>query len=49
MHDSSQEPNFLHNLRSELSNGRLWFDRRVVLMYAVAAGLSVVAFTLLGE
>lgn len=43
------EPNFLHNLRSELSNGRLWFDRAVVLVYAIAAGLSVVAFTLLGE
>ena len=49
MHHSPHEPDFLHNLRSELSNGRLWFDRAVVLVYAMAAGLSVVAFTLLGE
>ena len=39
----------MDNLRSELSNGRLWFDRAVVLVYAIAAGLSVVGFTLLGE
>ncbi|MEC5213049.1 H+/Cl- antiporter ClcA [Polaromonas sp. CG_9.5] len=43
------EPDFLHNLRSELSNGRLWFDRAVVLVYAIAAGLSVVGFTLLAD
>ena len=49
MHHPPHEPNFLHNLRSELSNGRLWFDRAVVLVYAIAAGLSVVGFTLLGE
>jgi H+/Cl- antiporter ClcA len=43
------EPDFLHNLRAELSNGRLWFDRAVVLAYAVAAGLLVVLFTLLSD
>ncbi len=43
------EPDFLHNLRSELSNGRLWFDRAVVLVYAIAAGLLVVLFTLLSD
>ncbi len=43
------EPDFLHNLRAELSNGRLWFDRAVVLVYAIAAGLLVVLFTLLSE
>ena len=45
----NREPNFLENLQAELSNGRLWFDRAVVLVYAVAAGLFVVAFTLLSE
>ncbi|CAN5389444.1 hypothetical protein BH10PSE16_BH10PSE16_17520 [soil metagenome] len=49
MHHQPHEPNFLHNLRGELSNGRLWFDRAVVLVYAIAAGLSVVAFTMLGD
>jgi len=43
------EPDFLHHLRAELSNGRTWFDRAVVLGYAVAAGLSVVAFTLASD
>ena len=43
------EPDFLHNLRTELSNGRLWFDRAIVLLYAIAAGLCVVAFTQLGD
>ena len=43
------EPDFLHNLRTELSNGRLWFDRAIVLLYAIAAGLCVVAFTQLSE
>ena len=43
------EPDFLQNLRVELSHGRLWLDRAVVLVYAVAAGLLVVAFTLLSD
>lgn len=45
----NREPNFLENLQAEFSNGRLWFDRAVVLVYAVVAGLFVVAFTLLSE
>ena len=49
MHQPPHEPHFLDNLRSELSNGRLWFDRAVVLVYAIAAGLSVVGFTLLAD
>ena len=43
------QPHFIQNLRHELSNGRLWMDRSIVLAYAIAAGLSVVAFTLLAE
>lgn len=43
------EPDFLQNLRVELSHGRLWLDRAVVLVCAVAAGLLVVAFTLLSD
>ncbi len=45
----NREPDFLQNLQTELSNGRLWFDRAVVLLYAAAAGLLVVAFTLLSD
>lgn len=45
----NREPDFLQNLQTELSNGRLWFDRAVVVVYAVVAGLLVVAFTLLSE
>lgn len=44
-----REPDFLQNLRGELSNGRLWLERVVVLAYAVAAGLCVVGFTLLSD
>ena len=43
------QPNFIQNLRNELADGRLWLDRSIVLAYAIAAGLSVVAFTLLAE
>ncbi|MEO7242507.1 MAG: chloride channel protein [Variovorax sp.] len=42
---TSHEPNFLENLRAELSSGRLWLDRALVLAYAVAAGLFVVGLT----
>ncbi|UCU99266.1 chloride channel protein [Acidovorax radicis] len=42
-----KEPDFLHNLRQELKDGRRWLDRSIVLAYATAAGLCVVAFTLL--
>jgi hypothetical protein len=39
-----QEPRFLDNVRAELIGWRIWFERGVVLAYAVAAGLFVVAF-----
>lgn len=41
------QPDVLHNLREEFSNGRMWLDRTIVLAYAAMAGLSVVAFTLM--
>ncbi|SEB25457.1 chloride channel protein [Variovorax sp. YR216] len=40
------EPDFLANLRTELSSWRLWVDRTIVLGYALLAGLFVVLFTL---
>ena len=45
----NREPDFLQNLQAELSNGRLWFDRAIVLAYAAVSGLLVVAFTLLSD
>ena len=44
-----QEPDFFHNLNEEMRDGKRWLERTVVLAYAVAAGLSVVGFTLLAE
>lgn len=44
-----QEPDFFHNVRDELKDGRRWLDRSIVLAYACAAGLCVVAFTLLAD
>ena len=46
-HSSLDEPDLLQNLRRELKSGRLWLERAVVLVYAIAAGLCVVGFTLL--
>lgn len=43
------EPDFLHNLRTEMGDGRQWMDRVVVMAYAVLAGLAVVGFTLLAD
>jgi H+/Cl- antiporter ClcA len=43
------EPDFFQNLQDELSDGRGWLDRSIVLAYAVAAGLCVVIFTLMSE
>lgn len=43
------EPDFFQNLQDELSDGRAWLDRTVVLGYAILAGLCVVLFTLLSE
>ncbi|RST50110.1 chloride channel protein [Variovorax sp. MHTC-1] len=45
----NREPDFLQNLRAELSSGRIWLDRAIVLAYAVAAGLFVVAFTIASD
>ena len=42
-------PDFFQNLRNELANGRQWLDRVVVLVFAVLAGLAVVALTWLSE
>ena len=44
-----QEPDFFHNVRDELKDGRRWLDRSIALAYACAAGLCVVAFTLLAD
>ena len=44
-----QDPDFLKRLQEELSDGRGWLDRSVVLAHAVAAGLLVVVFTLMSE
>ncbi|MBL8349763.1 MAG: chloride channel protein [Burkholderiaceae bacterium] len=43
------EPDFWRNLRAELSAGRQWIDRAVVLACAAATGGVVVGFTLLAE
>lgn len=43
------EPDFFQNLQDELSDGRAWLDRTVVLGYAILAGLCVVLFTLTSE
>ncbi len=44
-----RDPDFLKRLHEELSDGRGWLDRSVVLAHAVMAGLLVVVFTLLSE
>ncbi len=43
------EPDFWRNLFNELSAGRQWVDRGIVLTYAAATGLLVVGFTMLAE
>ena len=43
------EPDFFQSLRDEFGGGRQWLDRVVVLVYAVLAGLAVVALTLLAD
>lgn len=43
------EPAFWRNLHGELSAGRQWADRSIVLIYAGITGLVVVGFTLLAE
>lgn len=46
---NQHDPDFLKHLRSELSDVRVWFDRAIVLGYAIAAGLFVVAFTMASD
>ncbi len=43
------EPDFWSSLGREFSTWRLWVDRSVVLVYALATGLLVVGFTLLSQ
>ncbi len=45
----NHEPDFLENLRAELSGWRRWIDRAIVLGYAVAAGFFVVALSLASD
>jgi H+/Cl- antiporter ClcA len=47
--ETSEHPDFLAALRSELSDWRQWRSRAVVLAHAGAAGLAIVAFTWLSE
>ena len=42
-------PEFLKAVKDELADWRLWADRLVVLLFAILAGLTVVAFTWLSE
>jgi len=44
-----QPPDFVGAIRRDLSDWRQWLGRAVVLAYAAAAGLSVVAFTWISE
>lgn len=43
------DPELWRNLQRELSAGRVWLDRAVVMAYAAATGVLVVGFTLLAE
>lgn len=45
----NQQPDFVAAVRNDLSDWRQWLARGVVLAYAAAAGLAVVAFTWLSE
>ncbi len=45
----NREPDFFEHLRAELSSGRMWLDRAIVLGYAVLAGICVVGFTLASD
>ncbi|TNF51816.1 MAG: chloride channel protein [Burkholderiales bacterium] len=43
------EPDFLQNVRDEVSDARQWLDRVIIIAYAVLAGLAIVGFTLLAD
>jgi H+/Cl- antiporter ClcA len=45
----NQQPDFVAALRDDLADWRQWVGRAVVMAYAVAAGLAVVAFTWLSQ
>ena len=45
----NEEPNFLKNLQDELSDGKAWLGRAIVMAYAAMAGLAVVIFTIMSE
>ena len=45
----STEPRFLHNVRREFADWRLWVARAVVIAMAACAGLTIVGFTWLTE
>ncbi len=45
----SLEPDFWRNLAAELTSGRQWVDRAIVLVYAGLTGLMLVGLTLLSE
>jgi H+/Cl- antiporter ClcA len=45
----NRDPDFLRKLQDELSDGRVWLDRTVVLAFAALAGLAVVALTILAD
>jgi H+/Cl- antiporter ClcA len=44
-----QHPHFLTAFKQEMVNWRMWLGRGMVLVFAAIAGLSIVAFTWLGE
>lgn len=46
---SEQPHSAWHRVRKEITGGRQWLDRAVVLAYAVVTGLTVVGFTHLAE
>jgi len=43
------DPDFLGQVRSEVTDPRVWIDRVVVGLFALLAGLAVVVFTLLAD
>ena len=43
------DPDFLDQVRSEVTDPRIWIDRFVVGLFALLAGLSVVVFTLVAD
>src|SRR3954467_3276169 len=47
--DPHQPPDVLASVREDLADWRAWVSRGVILAYAAAAGISVVAFTRLCE